>query len=315
MSTKSIDVIVPIYNEQGNIAELVRRTTATLNSISDIRWRLILIENGSTDESHRIISSEAALEPRLTELRLLRNFGMEGAIFAGLSISDADASVIMQGDLEDPPELITSFVREWRLGNDLVYGEIKSRESISMFRRFLTGVFYAIAEFLTDGAIRKNASDFRLITRPVRNFLMTLQDQGPFLRSLVTWPSNRIAAVPYRRTVRFAGNSKFRTIRTIFWSLSAILTLSTKPLRFMTLLGSLTFLGSLIGLVIVAIRAFFWSVPFPGFGTLIGLQFLSFGLLMLAIGIVSEYINRILLEVRPRPRFIVLDSMESKDNC
>lgn len=313
MKLETLDVVIPIYNEGQAIPELIARLKSTLNSIAQIEWKVIFVENGSTDNSHEVIEQATRGDSRITELRLIRNFGMEGGIYAGLSVSKADACVIMQGDLEDPPELIKNFVIEWRKGFDLVYGEVQTRRSLPISRRFFTAAFYALAKYLTDGLIRKNASDFRLITSQIREFLMTYtsngsftrSDQSSFLRSLVTWPSDKIISVPFERGARIHGESKFRTIRTITWSLATILTLSLKPLRLISTLGLLTFLGSVIALLTLVMRALFWGVPFPGFGTIVGIQILFFGILMLAIGVVSEYIARIMLDIRVRPKFIL----------
>ena len=312
MTLQTLDVVVPIYNEEEALPELIARLKTTLNNIAEIEWKIIFVENGSTDNSHRMIELATRSDSRVTELRLIRNFGMEGGVYAGLSVSRADACVIMQGDLEDPPELIEDFVKEWRRGFHLVYGEVKTRQSLPISRRFFTAIFYALAKYLTDGLIRSNASDFRLITRQIREFLMTYtnngsftrSDQNSFLRSLVTWPSDRIIAVPFERGTRTYGRSKFRTISAITWSLAAVITLSLKPLRIISALGILMFLGSLSALATLTIRALIWGVPFPGFGTIVGLQVLFFGMLMLALGVVSEYIARILLDVRARPKFI-----------
>lgn len=305
MNSGRVDIVIPIYNEEGAIRELVSRVRSTLEKEPGIEWRLILVENGCTDSSHQLIQEQMKSEPRIVEVRLIRNFGMEGGLLAGLSIADADACVMMQGDLEDPPELIPTLIEEWQHGADVVYGEVSSRDSLPVWRRFMTRAFYAIAKYLTNGLIRPNASDFRLISRSVRDFLVSAPDQSLFLRSLVMWPSDKTKPVPFVRGARHSGETKFRAGRAIIFSLIGMLGQSVKPLRLITLLGLTAFIGSFVGLAVLSIRALFWSVPFAGFGTIVGFQVLFFGILMLAIGVVSEYIAMIFQEVRPRPRFIV----------
>jgi glycosyltransferase involved in cell wall biosynthesis len=311
MNAQRIDVVIPIFNEESAIHDLVSRIRASLDQVPDIDWRLILVENGCTDFSHNAIQQEMAKEPRIVEVRLIRNFGMEGGLLAGLSIADGDACVMMQGDLEDPPELIPHLIHEWQQGNDVVYGEVSSRRSLPVWRRFFTAAFYRIANYLTNGAIRPNASDFRLISRPVRDFIVATPDQNLFLRSLVMWPSIKTKSIAFERGQRHSGTTKFRASRAIFFSIIGMLGQSIKPLRFISLLGLLAFIGSLAGLTILTARALFWSVPFAGFGTIVGFQVLFFGILMLSLGVVSEYVAMIFQEVRPRPRYIIFQILES----
>lgn len=305
MNERRLDVIVPIFNEEGAIHELVARTRHALEQLDGLHWRLILVENGSSDGSHAAIQRELEADSRIVEVQLLRNFGMEGGLLAGLSIADGDACVMMQGDLEDPPEVIPELLVGWQAGHDVVYGEVSSRTSLPRWRRALTAVFYSLANYLTDGLIKPNASDFRLISRSVRDFLVSTPDQGVFLRSLVMWPSDKVKAIPFVRGSRHSGETKFRAGKAILFSLIGMLGQSVKPLRLITLLGLIAFSSSVAGLAFLTIRALFWSVPFAGFGTIVGFQLLFFGILMLAIGVVSEYVAMIFQEVRPRPRFII----------
>ena len=302
----SVDVVIPIYNECDSIIELSSRLRNAMEAISPITWRVIFVENGSDDNSHQVITQVNHTDERFTELRLIRNFGMEGAILAGLSVSDADLTVTMQGDLEDPPELIVDLVKRAQDGFDVVYGEVVERSDASIKRRVFTWMFYVIGGYLTDGLIRRNASDFRVISRVVREFINSSTDQNLFLRTLVMWPSNRVTSVPFRRGVRNAGTSSFNARRLIGFSLVGIFGQSIKPLRLISFLGFASFAFSLLALVGLILRAIFWSVPFAGFGTIVGIQLLFFSITILAIGVSAEYIAMIQKEVRPRPRFIIM---------
>lgn len=314
MTRQRLDIVVPIFNEEGVVRQLVSRIRSALDHVDDLDWRLILVENGSNDRSHQVIQQELQSDSRVVEVQLLRNFGMEGGLLAGLSIADGDACVMMQGDLEDPPEVIPELIRGWRAGNDVVYGEVSSRNSLPIWRRVLTAVFYSLAEYLTNGLIRPNGSDFRLISRSVRDFLVASSDQGVFLRSLVMWPSDKVAAVSFVRGSRHSGQTKFRVGKVFLFALMGVLGQSIKPLRLISLLGLVAFVSSIFGLAVLASRALFWSVPFSGFGTIVGFQLMFFGVLMLSIGIVSEYVAMIFQEVRPRPRFIIRQIHEAKYN-
>jgi glycosyltransferase involved in cell wall biosynthesis len=301
----SIDVVIPIFNEAESLRELVTRISQTLGQLSDIEWKVILVENGSTDASPQIISDLQKENPKIYQVRLARNFGMEGGILAGLSVSEADATITMQGDLEDPPELIPQLIEGWRQGFQVVYGEVSNRDSLPRSRRILTAGFYSLGNYLTDGLIRKDGSDYRLISRDIRDFLLNAPDQNLFLRSLVMWPTKKALPIPFSRLSRQSGTSSFRLIPITLFALTGLLNQSIKPLRLITTLGFVAFLCSSMALVILAIRAVLWSVPFAGFGTIVGFQLLFFGILMLAIGVVAEYIAMIFQEVRPRPRFII----------
>jgi len=305
MSTDSVDVVIPIFNEQASIPELVARLKTILNTIENLSWQIILVENGSTDASHFLIQDEVNQDPRIVEVQLVRNFGTEGGILAGLSVSRADACITLQGDLEDPPELVENLIAKWREGYEVVYGEIVERNSTTLLRQLLTAVFYRLATPLSEGQVLPNHSDYRLMSRMVYEFVVSTKDQSLFLRSLVLWPTNKICSVPFARTSRPRRQSKFNTLRVIGWSFTAILTMSMKPLRFISGIGIIAFAMSLFGLVGLSLRALFWSIPFPGFGTIVGLQVLFFGLFMMSIGVLAEYIAKILIEVRPRPKFMI----------
>ncbi len=279
--------------------------TAVMNGSPQYGWQVLLVENGSTDRSAEVIREIAARDARFVEVPLIRNFGTEGGILAGLAATRADAAVTMQADLEDPPELIPTMLEEWEKGALYVYASVASRDRQPRWRRFLTAGYYRIAAWASDGSIVKNASDYRLLDRHLYTLLNEIQEQNLFLRGLVTWAGFPSAAVPFSRGDRFAGESKFRLGNAAFFASLGILSQSTKPLRFITGVGLVLSVLSLVGLVILTVGAFTSGVPFAGFGTIVGLQILFFGLTMVFLGLVSEYIALIYREVRPRPHFIM----------
>ena len=301
---RSVDVVIPVYNEEDCLPELERRMAALMDDNPAYAWQVLLVENGSTDRSAEIIEAIAARDPRFVPISLVRNFGTEGGILAGLAATQADAAVTMQADLEDPPELIPEMIRAWESGALYVYASVASRARQPLWRRAATGAYYRVASWASDGSIVKNASDFRLLDRHLYTLLNGIQEQNLFLRGLVTWAGFPSAAIPFSRGDRFAGETKFRFRSAAVFASLGILAQSTKPLRFITWTGVVLSILSVIALVVLTVGAFTSGVPFAGFGTIVGLQILFFGLTMVFLGLVSEYIALIYREVRPRPHFI-----------
>lgn len=305
MNLPKIDIVIPIFNEEDCLPELVRRLTAMMDSTPQYLWHVILVNNGCADSSGDLIRLAATEDTRFTSVTLIRNFGTEGGILAGLSVADGDASITMQADLEDPPELIPMMLERWNEGAKYVYGRVASRKHLPRWRTQLTRLYYAVASRLSEGAVVPNASDFRLMDSSLRKILLSINEQNLFLRGLVNWAGFPSAAIDFERDARFAGETKFDVRKAIGFALRGVLSQSSKPLRALTTIGTLMTFASLCGLLVVTYRALFLSVPFAGFGTIVGLQFLFFGLTTIFLGLISEYVALIYTESRPRPHFII----------
>lgn len=303
-----VDIVIPIYNEEGCLHELAKRLKSVMDATSEYDWNVILVENGSVDSSGTIVRAIADKDSRFTSLSLVRNFGTEGGILAGLSISTGDAVITMQADLEDPPEIIPRLLEEWRGGSKYVFGRVSSRRHLPKWRTFLTKHYYRLANWASDGAVTPNASDFRLLDSSLRSVLLSINEQNLFLRGLVNWAGFPHSSVDFERAERFAGETKFDVKKVVGFAFRGILSQSSKPLRVLTALGAVTSFFSFIGLVVLAYRALFLSVPFAGFGTIVGLQVLFFGLTTLFLGLLAEYVALIYTEVRPRPHFVISET-------
>lgn len=301
----SVDVVVPIYNEEDCIPELVKRLTAVMDSVPSVNWNVLLIENGCTDSSSELIKMACDSDLRFRCVHLVRNFGTEGGILAGLSEATGDAVVTMQADLEDPPELIPEMINVWRSGFKYVYGRVRGRDHLPLWRKLLTNVYYRLAGWLSDGSVTPNASDFRLMDKSLYQLVVSIREQNLFLRGLVNWARFPSQGIDFERDARFAGETKFSLRKVILFAFRGILAQSSKPLRLLTLAGLVLSVTSMVGLSALCYRALFLSVPFPGYGTIVGLQVLFFGLTIVFIGLVAEYIALIYNEVRPRPHFII----------
>jgi glycosyltransferase involved in cell wall biosynthesis len=306
---KSIDVISPVYNEAENLPELVSQLIQVFDSQSQYEWRLILVENGSTDQSWNIIKDLAKSDRRVTSIRLSRNFRMDGGLTAGLDYATADAVIFMASDLQDSPKAIPLFLEKWEEGFENVYAYVSKREGTSLLRKINSQLFYWIANLITGNKIPKNVSDFRLLSRTAYESLREMREANRFMRGLVGWMGFNSIGVDIPRPPRFAGQSKAYTSIVVGMAIRAILAHSYVPLRMISAVGVTLSLGSVITLIATTFLFLFKGVPFPGFGTLLSVVLLLFGIVFLILGIMSEYLALIYEEVKKRPNFIVKDSI------
>lgn len=306
---KSVSVIIPAYNEVDCIDELVTRLIAVFNLEGDYEWEALIVENGSTDDTWSAIERMHSIDSRIKAVRLSRNFRMDGGLTAGLSFVSGDACIFMTADLQDPPEMISTFLRKWEEGFENVYGVVTNRHGVSPIRSFNSRLFYWIAGFLTDNQIPRNASDFRLLDRRVYKAVDRLKERNRFVRGLVAWVGFKSVGVPMERPPRHAGESKADTFKVIDLAFRGIFAHSLKPLRLITIVG---FALSGISMLGLAVSVFLWvtrGVPFGGFGTIMSSLFLLFGVVTLMLGILSEYVGLIYEEVKQRPNFIVSETL------
>ncbi len=302
---KSIEVIAPVFNEEECVKEFIEQCVAVFHSIPAYSWKLILIENGSTDTSWRIINEMMQKYSEVSCIKLSRNFGMDGGLTAGISMATADAIVLMASDLQDPPSAIPLFVKLWEEGYDNVYGIVTKRGGVSLLRRMNSQIFYFVANRLTGNLIPRNVSDFRLLSRRMYLALDSMRESNRVMRGMIAWLGFKAKGIDVARESRFAGSSKAHSWRVIGIGVRAILANSLVPLRLISLLGFFVSAGSLISLIFTTCLFLFYGVPFPGFGTLISVILLMFGILFLILGILSEYIGMIYSEVKNRPNFVI----------
>lgn len=302
---QSVDVIAPVFNEEDCLREFVAQMLNVFDKEVEYRFRLILIENGSHDSSWKIIQELSRSDNRVSCVKLSRNFGMDGGLTAGLEFATSDAVILMASDLQDPPETIHLFLRKWEEGFDNVFAIVSKRNGIPLLRRINSQIFYWVANRLAGAAIPRNVSDYRLLSRKAYETLRGLRESNRVIRGLVGWMGFKSTGISVVRPARFGGESKAHTWRVIGLGIRAILAHSYAPLRLISLLGILLSVGSLISLIFTTILFVFVGVPFPGFGTIISVMVLLFGILFLMLGIVAEYLALIYEEVKKRPSFLV----------
>lgn len=302
---KKIQLIIPAYNESDCIEELVTRLTAVFDQEQDYDFEALIIENGSTDDTMEKLLAAHTADSRFKIVQLARNFRMDGGLTAGLSVADGDAVVLMTADLQDPPELIPTFLRKWEEGYENVYGIVTKRTGTNPIRKMNSQLFYWLAGRLTDDRITKNASDFRLLDRAAYEAVRSMEERNRFVRGLVSWVGFRSIGVPMVREERFAGESKAYTFKVIDLAFKGIFAHSYVPLRLITILGFLVSALALVALVFFLVRTLTLGVPFDGFGTLVCLMLIGFGAITLVLGVLGEYVGLIYEEVKQRPNFII----------
>jgi len=310
MSKKLISLIVPAYNEEDCVDELFSRLDAVFATEPQYDFEVVIVENGSIDSTWVKLQAIAQKDSRFKILKLSRNFRMDGGLTAGLDFIKGDACVLMTADLQDPPELIPHFLRYWEQGYENIFGVITKREGTGPIRTMNSKLFYWLAGKLTDGRIPRNASDFRLVDRKVYEAVKSMTERNRFVRGLFAWAGFNSIGVPMERPPRFGGVSNAHTLKVLDLAFKGIFAHSYKPLRLITVFGFVLSGLSFISIVPLFFLWLFVGVPFAGFGTLVGLFLLVFGIVSLMLGILSEYVGLIYEEVKARPNYVVSEFLE-----
>lgn len=306
---KLVSVIIPAYNEQDCVDELARRLSDVFTKHDRYNFEVLVIENGSHDATWERLALIHQRDSRFKVIRLARNFRMDGGLTAGLHYARGDAAVLMTADLQDPPELISDFIRKWEEGYENIYMVVTKRGGTGPLRRLNSQLFYWLAARLTGESIPQNASDFRLVDRKVYEAVRMMDERNRFVRGLFAWVGFKSIGIKAERLPRFAGASGAHSLKVIDLALKGIFAHSYLPLKLITLTGVALSMLSLVALVPLAALWLFVGVPFAGFGTVISVLLLLFGILSFMIGIVAEYVGLIYEEVKRRPNFIVSEAL------
>jgi len=301
-----ISIAIPAYNEEPNLVELAERLKRVFDSLSHrYEFEVVVCENGSNDQSFRILENIRAKDERFKIVRLIRNFNMEGGMMAALSCVRGDACVIMSADLQDPPEMIPELIKHWENGYENVYTVITKRHGESATRRVAAQFFYWSIEKMSEHPVPRNASDFRLVSKAAYSAFNSMPEKVRLVRAVWGWLDFNSIGIPYERPPRKAGKSSFNPFVTAPYAVRAIFGSSFTPLRLIPVVGFVLSLVSFLGIFGMTL---FWitvGVPFPGFGSIVALNLLLFGFLFIFMGIISEYVGMIYEETRQRPLYIV----------
>jgi dolichol-phosphate mannosyltransferase len=306
-----VSIVVPLYNEAGNVRPLLERLGAVTARLGDeADFEIVLVNDGSTDGTLAAIREEMRRRPHVVLVNLSRNFGHQLAATAGLEIAAGDAMVLMDGDLQDPPELIEAFLRKWRQGYDVVYAVRRTRQGESRFKVFTARVFYRIIKRLTKISIPLDAGDFRLMSRRVVEALRRSPERHRFLRGMVSWVGFNQVSVEYDRDVRHAGTTKYPIAKMVRFAMDGITSFSDIPLRFASYFGfTVSAIAFIYALIVIAFKLFSLNPPAytPGWAsTIVAVLFLG-GVQLMSLGILGEYLGRVYDEVKARPLYLISD--------
>lgn len=309
MEKPVFSIVAPIYNEIETISELYRRMVDVLSSTGE-PWELLLVDDGSTDGSTQAIRELAVQDQCVRPVIFARNFGHQLAVTAGLDYARGDAVVIIDADLQDPPEVILKLIERWREGYEVVYAIRSEREGETWFKLVTAGIFYRLIYLITDVDIPRDAGDFRLLDRKVVNVLKRMRERHRFLRGMSVWVGFKQTGVSYRREARFAGQTKYPLRKMLKFASDAVTSFSYFPLQLATYLGFFSAGISILAIPIVAIMRMSGSEAFFGQATtLIAVLFLG-GIQLISLGILGEYIGRLFDEAKGRPLYIVREGPE-----
>ncbi len=296
-------LLVPIYNEEETISELYRRVSAVMNRLDD-SVELVLVNDGSRDKSLKMIRELHQRDSRICYLSLARNFGHQIAVTAGLNFVRGQVIVVLDADLQDPPELILDMIEKWRQGYQVVYAQRISRKKESWFKRFTAYSFYRLLKYLAEIDIPTDAGDFCLMDRQVVDLLNAMPERNRYIRGLRSWVGFRQTAIKFERDARYAGEVKYTFRKSFALAINSLVSFSKVPLRISTYLGLL----AAVFAIFMAILVLYWRLyqpnsPVTGFAAIAIAIFFLGSVQLISIGILGEYIGRIYEEVKCRPLY------------
>lgn len=310
IETPDISVVIPVFNECANLRPLAARLVPALEA-AGVTFEAIFIDDGSQDGGLDELRALCEAEPRFRALSFSRNFGKEVAIAAGLDEARGRAAVIMDSDLQHPPEVIAQFIEKWREGYKNIYGQRTGRATDPKMRTFFTELFYSLLEKFGDVALPPGAGDFRLLDRQAVDALLSMRERARFNKGLYAWIGFKTIGVPFDVDARASGESKFNFTRLVRFALDGLMSFSSIPLKVWT------YVGVLISIFALGMAAYYWArtmlfgVDTPGFPTLVvSIAFFS-GVQLISLGVLGEYIARIFNEVKGRPLYLVAERVEA----
>jgi polyisoprenyl-phosphate glycosyltransferase len=304
MTKKLLSIVAPVYNEQEVIDETFKRLSGVFKDYF-MNIEYIFINDGSRDNTYFKLREIAKKNPEVRIINFARNFGHQIAITAGMDYANGDAVAIIDGDLQDPPEVILQMVEKWQEGYEVVFGKRLEREGETFFKKFTAKMFYRFLDSMTDVKLPVDVGDFRLIDRKVCNAMKCLPERSRYVRGLVSWVGFKQTSVEYRREKRFAGETKYPLKKMIKLAGDGIFSFSYKPLKLATFTGMLISAISFIYLIVVLIQKFVKNDVTSGWASSMAVSLFFNGVMLIVLGIMGEYVGRIYEEVKARPLYIV----------
>jgi dolichol-phosphate mannosyltransferase len=309
-----LSIVVPCFNEEEVVSETVRRLKALRGELANLDVEVIFVDDGSNDRTRDLLKSFAAEDDGIRLIAFARNFGHQIAVTAGVDAAKGDAVVLIDADLQDPPEVIHEMISKWRDGFDVVYGVRTDRKGESLFKRMTARWFYRLLNSLSDVPIPLDTGDFRLISRRVADTLRAMPERDRFVRGMVSWVGFRQIALPYRRGKRFAGTSKYPLGKMLRFATDGILSFSRMPLQMSATAGMLCASLALLGIIYSVLVRLFTHDWVEGWTALMVAVLFIGGVQLIAIGIVGEYVGRIYNEIKKRPLYVVQEYIGFDDD-
>jgi dolichol-phosphate mannosyltransferase len=311
-----ISIVLPCYNEAKLLPETQRRLEALAQKLAKERFEFIYIDDGSRDETATVLHDMSLADDRVKGLRLSRNFGHQVATTAGLEHASGDAVVIMDADLQDPPEVIVQMYARWLEGYHVAYGQREERAGETRFKLWSAKMFYRLVNRMSPVAIPNDTGDFRLMDRSVVEAILRMPERDRFLRGMVSWVGFRQVAVPYRREPRLAGESKYPLVKMVRFATDAVLSFSFTPLRLAIWCGFLGLGLALCGILYALALRFFFDPSHwvPGWASIFVAVLFMGGVQLISLGIIGEYVGRIYGEVKQRPLYFIRERFGFRDD-
>ena len=305
-----LSVVVPVKNEEQAIFPFVERVGAILDGIAEHEgWEILFVDDGSTDDTLAAIVASNMADPRVRALSLSRNFGKEAALSAGLDHAGGAAVIPMDVDMQDPPEVLPEMVARWREGHEMVFGVRRCRDSDGWAKRVTAGLYYRAHNMVSEDKIPENAGDFRLLDRKVVEVIRKLPERNRFMKGLFAWAGFRQAAVEYDRAERASGGTKFSYWKLWTLALDGITSASTVPLRIWSYVGAVVALFALGYAGFLAFDTMMFGNPVPGYASIMTSVLFLGGIQLISLGVLGEYVGRILTETKQRPLYVVRDTV------
>lgn len=301
-------IVIPVFNEELVVEESYKRLKTVMDTTKE-SYELIFVNDGSRDKTAELVEDICGRDKNVRLINFSRNFGHQTAITAGMDNSSGQAVVVIDADLQDPPEVILDMIAKWKEGYDVVYGKRLKRKGETAFKKFTAKMFYRLLRSMTSVEIPVDTGDFRLIDRKVCDVMSSLTEKNRYVRGLVSWVGFRQTAVEYVREERFAGETKYPLKKMLKFAMDGITTFSYKPLKISTYLGFLTAFLSFVYLIVVIALKLFTDLTVPGWTSMLSVTLIFNGITLMMLGIIGEYIGRIYDESKNRPLYVIREKI------
>ena len=308
MKKPIISVVVPVYNEEAVVHESYSRLKVMLDGLNE-PYELIFVNDGSRDATTAMIRKICDSDSTVRLIDFARNFGHQTAITAGMDYASGEAIIVIDADLQDPPEVIPEMIAKWREGFDVVYGQRAQRKGETLFKRFTSAAFYRVLNKLTDVDIPVDTGDFRLIDRKVCDALKQVKERNRYIRGIISWLGFRQTGVEFIREKRFAGETKYPLKKMLRFAFDAITSFSYKPLKLATYVGVTISLTGFGYLMVVLYQKMFTTSTVTGWASMMAVNLFFNGVVLLMLGIIGEYIGRIYDEAKGRPLYVIREEL------